>query len=93
MPARLTATTAHKHSPAREKEDMPPDLVPSARTLDRIARFDGEGLPVVSVYLAVTGGPDARRAIRTKADSLLHRDPLSRRGPLARSRRPDVASD
>ena len=73
MSARLTATTARKHSPAPEQEDVPPDLVPSARTLDRIARFDGEGLPVVSVYLAVTAGPDARRAIRTKADSLLHR--------------------
>lgn len=47
--------------------------MPSARTLDRITRFDGDGLPVVSVYLAVTGGPDAPRAIPTKADSLLHR--------------------
>jgi hypothetical protein len=52
-----------------------PDLVPSAHTRDRIARFDGEGLPVVSVYLAVTGGPDAQRAIRTW---------LARTGPLGR---------
>ena len=42
------------------------------RALDRLAHRDGDGLPVVSVYLAVTGGPDARRALRTKADSLLH---------------------
>jgi peptide chain release factor subunit 1 len=45
----------------------------SAGTIDRITRFHGEGLPVVSAYLAVSPGRDARRVIRAKADSLLHR--------------------
>jgi hypothetical protein len=48
------------------------ELVPSASTLDRIARVHGERLRVVSVYLAVHPGPDGRQALRTKTDSLLH---------------------
>jgi peptide chain release factor subunit 1 len=48
------------------------ELVPSARSLDRIARVHSEGLRVVSVYLAVQPGPDGRRMLRTKTDSLLH---------------------
>jgi peptide chain release factor subunit 1 len=49
------------------------DRVLSARTIDRITRFHGDGLPVVSAYLAVSPGRDARRVIRAKANSLLHR--------------------
>lgn len=51
---------------------MTRDHVLSARTLDRIARFHGQGLPVVSTYIGVEGGGDARRALQTKTDSLLH---------------------
>ncbi len=45
----------------------------SARTVDRITRFQGDRLPVVSAYLAASPGRDARRVVRAKADSLLHR--------------------
>jgi peptide subunit release factor 1 (eRF1) len=72
MFAQLTATTAGRHEEPGRRNALA-ELVPSARTLDRIARLHGEGLPVVSVYLAVHPGPDARRTLRTKADSLLHR--------------------
>ncbi len=48
------------------------DRVLSAGTIDRITRFRGDGLPVVSVYLAASPGRDARRVIRAKAHSLLH---------------------
>jgi peptide chain release factor subunit 1 len=60
----------HKRS---EQEEMRTELVPSARSLDRIARLDGGGLPVVSAYLSMRPGPDARRTLHTRADSLLHR--------------------
>jgi peptide chain release factor subunit 1 len=71
MLAQLTATKAGRNEePGRGNALAEP--MPSARTLDRIARLHGEGLPVVSVYLAVHPGPDARRTLRTKADSLLH---------------------
>ena len=72
MFAQLTATTAGGKRRLGEGV-LRPSSVPSARTLDRIERLHGEGLPVVSVYLAVHPGPDARRTLRTKADSLLHR--------------------
>lgn len=49
------------------------DRVLSARTVDRITRFQGDRLPVVSAYLAASPGRDARRVVRAKADSLLHR--------------------
>ncbi len=72
MSAQLTATKSRRHEEP-ERGNALAELVPSARTLDRLARLHGEGLPVVSVYLAVYPGPDGRRALRTKADSLLHR--------------------
>jgi peptide chain release factor subunit 1 len=72
MSAQLTATKPRRHHEP-ERANAPAELVPNARTLDRIARVHGEGLPVVSAYLAVHPGPDGRRALRTKADSLLHR--------------------
>lgn len=72
MFAQPTAPTADRQeAPGRGSAAAEP--VPSARTLDRIKRLHGEGLPVVSVYLAVHPGPDARRTLRAKADSLLHR--------------------
>jgi hypothetical protein len=72
MFAQLTATKAGRHEEPGRPNALA-ELVPSARTLDRIARLHGEELPVVSAYLAVDPGPDARRTLRTKADSLLHR--------------------
>jgi hypothetical protein len=72
MFAQLTPTKTGRHEEPGRGNALA-ELAPSARTLDRIARPHGEGLPVVSVYLAVHPGPDARRTLRTKADSLLHR--------------------
>jgi hypothetical protein len=72
MFAQLTATKAGRHEEPGRWNALA-ELVPSARTLDRISRLHGEGLPVVSVYLALHPGPDARRTLRAKADSLVHR--------------------
>ncbi|HEY2653110.1 MAG TPA: hypothetical protein VGI50_14380 [Solirubrobacteraceae bacterium] len=72
MSSRLTTNIAGRHERSGQ-EEVRTQLVPSARTLDRIARLDGDGLPVVSVYLAMGPGPDARRTLRARADSLLHR--------------------
>jgi peptide chain release factor subunit 1 len=44
----------------------------SSHMLDRIMRFHGGELSVVSVYVALPPGPEARRELRSKADSLLH---------------------
>jgi hypothetical protein len=68
MPARSAETLSHPQPwPDRGKA-----LEDRLGTIDRIARFEGAGLPVVSLYLALTPGEDGRRALRTKADSLLH---------------------
>jgi hypothetical protein len=77
MSAQLTATKADRHD-GPERGNVRAELVPSAHTLDphkldRIARVHGEGLRVVSVYLAVHPGPDGRRALRTKTGSRLRR--------------------
>lgn len=48
------------------------DRLLGAQTIDRIARFHGGGLPVVSIYLAIAPGPDGRRAVPTEAHSLIH---------------------
>jgi peptide chain release factor subunit 1 len=42
-------------------------------TIDRIRRFHADGLPVVSIYLAIPPGRRARATAQTKADSLMHR--------------------
>jgi peptide subunit release factor 1 (eRF1) len=65
-PAQTTARKAAQPKPRRG------DLAPNAATIERIEHFHGGGLRVVSTYLATTAGSDARRALRTKADSLLH---------------------
>ena len=72
MSAHTTAASARTHF-SGERGSVTRDRVLSAQTLDRIARFHGEGLPVVSAYLGVEGGADARRALQTRTDSLLHR--------------------
>jgi peptide chain release factor subunit 1 len=48
------------------------DRLLGTETIDRIAHFDGGGLPIVSIYLTVPPGPDAQASAVTKADSLLH---------------------
>ncbi|HEY2652230.1 MAG TPA: hypothetical protein VGI50_09940, partial [Solirubrobacteraceae bacterium] len=89
----LTTTIAGRRDRS-EQEEVRAELVPSARTLDRIARLDGDGLPVVSVYLAMRPGPEARRMLRTSADSLLHRIPsLAEDGSLDHDARMSLRAD
>jgi peptide chain release factor subunit 1 len=59
---------------ATVRKPLAPDIegVLRAETVDRIARFHGSELPVVSLYAAVDPGPDSRKTLRTKVDSLLH---------------------
>ncbi len=71
----MSARPAQTLPPTRavpDAEQAHADRVLSARTVDRITRFHGDRLPVVSAYLAASPGRDGRRAIRAKADSLLH---------------------
>jgi peptide chain release factor subunit 1 len=72
MPPQSTQTIGGRNERS-EQEHVRTELVPSARTLDRVARLDGGGLPIVSVYVAMRPEPDARRTLRTRTDSLLHR--------------------
>jgi peptide chain release factor subunit 1 len=48
------------------------DRLLGTESIDRLAHFDGGGLPIVSVYLTVPPGPDAHASAKTKGDSLLH---------------------
>jgi hypothetical protein len=48
------------------------DYAPSAETIKRIEHLRGDGLPIVSAYLAVHPGPEGRKTLRSEADSLLH---------------------
>jgi peptide chain release factor subunit 1 len=48
------------------------DRLLGTESIDRIAQFDGGGLPIVSIYLTVPPGPDAHASAKTKGDSLLH---------------------
>jgi hypothetical protein len=59
---------------ATVRKPLAPDTeaVLRAETVDRIARFHGGELPVVSLYAAVDPGPESRKILRTKVDSLLH---------------------
>jgi len=71
MSARLPRTLARKRA-LPDADQAHTDRVLSIGTIDRITRFHGGRLLVVSAYLAVSPGRDARRVIRAKADSLLH---------------------
>jgi hypothetical protein len=48
------------------------DYTPSAETIERIEHLRGDGLPIVSAYLAVHPGPEGRKMLRSETDSLLH---------------------
>ncbi|HTP19060.1 MAG TPA: hypothetical protein VMJ65_05615 [Solirubrobacteraceae bacterium] len=71
MSARPTQTLPRTRA-VPDAEQAHADRVLSASTVDRITRFHGDRLPVVSAYLAGSAGRDGRRAVRAKADSLLH---------------------
>ena len=57
---------------AREAADVSAPLL-SAETIGRIVRFDGGGLPVVSLYFAISPDRRGRRALASQVTSLLHR--------------------
>ncbi len=63
-----TPRTSASRAGARSETEQ----VLRAETIDRITRFDGDGLPVVSLYLSIPPGMDSQAGARTKADSLLH---------------------
>jgi peptide chain release factor subunit 1 len=44
----------------------------TAETIDRVTRFEGGKLPVVSAYLGHDANPQDRRSLPTRASSLLH---------------------
>jgi hypothetical protein len=67
----MSSSTVESHrSPESAIADA--DRLLGTETIDRIAHFDGGGLPIVSIYLTVAPGPDAHASAITKADSLLH---------------------
>jgi peptide chain release factor subunit 1 len=65
----------------------------TAETIDRIVRFSGNGLPVVSLYSPVEAGP-GRRDLQARVSSLLHRiRPLAKDGALGHEARMSLRTD
>jgi peptide chain release factor subunit 1 len=69
MQADTSETTRSKRS---EISSVEVDYAPSAETIERIEHLRGDGLLVVSAYLAVQPGPEGRKMLRSESDSLLH---------------------
>jgi peptide chain release factor subunit 1 len=66
----------------------------SPEQIDRITRFDANGLPVVSMYVPVEAQKGARRALHSRVDSLLHEiRPLADDRSLDRDARLSVRDD
>ena len=66
----------------------------TAETIDRVARFDGGKLPVVSVYVGLDPQPQERRSVSTRASSLLHNiRPMAKDHTLDREVRLSVRGD
>jgi Bacterial archaeo-eukaryotic release factor family 10 len=64
----------------------------TAETIDRIAGFDGQGLPIVSAYVAVD--PADQVGLRSRVSAMLHRiRPLAERESLSRAARLSVRAD
>jgi hypothetical protein len=63
------------------------DYAPSAEAIERIEHLRGDGLPIVSAYLAVHPGPEGSKMLRSETDSLLHQI-----RPLANDRNTDHAT-
>jgi peptide chain release factor subunit 1 len=65
----------------------------TAETIERIVRFNGDGLPVVSLYSPVGAGA-GRRDLRARASSLLHQiKPLAKDGSLGHEARMSLRTD
>jgi hypothetical protein len=56
------------------------NYAPSSETIGRIEHLRGDGLPIVSAYLAVHPGPEGRKMLQRETDSLLHQIRPRRRG-------------
>lgn len=64
----------------------------TAETIGRIAEFDGQGLPIVSAYMAVD--PADHGGLRTRVSAMLHQiRPLAERESLSRAARLSVRAD
>jgi peptide subunit release factor 1 (eRF1) len=57
---------------SRARPDSPAEEVLRVGTVERIERFHGGDLSVLSLYLCIPAGWDSQSGARTKADSLLH---------------------
>jgi len=69
MQTKASETTRRKRS---ELSRSGVDYAPSAETIERIEHLRGDGLPIVSLYLAVHPGPEGRKMLGSESDSLLH---------------------
>ncbi len=66
----------------------------TAETVDRIIRFDGQGLPVTSLYAAVQAGPGGHEDLQARVSSLLDQvRPLAKNGSAGREERLSVRAD
>lgn len=65
----------------------------TAETIGRIVRFNGDGLPVVSLYSPVGAGA-GRRDVQARVSSLLHQiRPLAKHGSLGHEARMSLRTD
>ena len=65
----------------------------TTEAIDRIVRFNGDGLPVVSLYSPVGVGA-GRRDVRARVSSLLHQiKPLATDGSLGHEARMSLRTD
>ena len=66
----------------------------TAETIDRVTRFDGGKLPVVSMYLGLNPDPQDRSSLVTRASSLLHEiRPMAKDNSLDRDARLSLRGD
>jgi peptide chain release factor subunit 1 len=63
-------------------------------TIERLVRFDGRGLPVMSLYVGVPEDPGLRRAVGSQVSSLLHAiRPLAEDKSIEREARLSLRAD
>src|SRR6202043_1964606 len=73
--------------------DLGEALMITAETINSILHFNGDGLPVVSLYARIPPGA-SRRELRTRVSSLLDEiRPLAKDGTIERERRISVRGD
>lgn len=66
----------------------------TAETIDRILRFDGQGLPVTSLYVPVQPGPGGSRDVQSRVTSLLDQiSPMAKDSSVEHDVRLSVRAD